>query len=54
MLCMIGSQGSGVMAKGEVGDGQTSLCGVGLGLGGVGCNVPAFPKKRAMSNSARP
>ena len=48
------NQGFGVRAKGEVGDGLTSLCGVGLGPGGVGCNVAVFVKKRAMSNSARP
>ena len=54
MLCMMGSQGSGVMAKGEVGDGLTSLYAVGLGPGGMGCNVAESLKKRAMSNSARP
>ena len=51
---MMGSQGFGAMAKGEVDDGLTSLCGVGLGPGGMGCKVAAFPKKRAMSNSGRP
>ena len=54
VLCMMGSQGPGVMVKGEVSDGLTSLCGDGFGPGGMGCNVALFPKKQAISNSGRP